>query len=103
MPILKLRIHISLDSISCENFVHHPIEIEVFRGRIQREHETGIYERWAYVCGLDEGHGLFLGVTGCSLVETYESIAEPPASDLGRRSSPTFFFSLTKLHCVIHG
>ena len=29
MPILKLRIHISLGSISCENLVHHPIETEV--------------------------------------------------------------------------
>jgi hypothetical protein len=52
---------------------------------MQREHETGIYERRAYVCGLDEGHGLFLDVTRCSLVETYRSIAEPTAFNLSRR------------------
>ena len=52
---------------------------------MQREHETGIYERRAYVYGLDEGHGLFLVVTRCSLVETYKSIAEPTACNLGRR------------------
>ena len=52
---------------------------------MQREHETGVYERGAYVYSLEEGHGLFFDVTRCSLVETYKSIAELTASDLGRR------------------
>ena len=61
---------------------------------MQREHETGIYERWAYVYGLDEGHELFLDVTRCSLVEIYKSMAEPPAETLDF----FFFYDTTLRH-----
>jgi hypothetical protein len=103
MPILKLRIHISLGSISCENFVHHPIVTEVVWGRKQRAHETGVYERRAYVYGLDEEHELFFAVTRCSLVDAYKCIADRTACHLGRRFLPktrifNFFYESTLRH-----